>query len=72
MMPQCSYAALPITKETRDGFDYYNTSVSIYEISPLKKKSFFYVYLCMGKRVPFIVISFLFGVKIVSLGCKSE
>ncbi|KAF9791492.1 hypothetical protein SFRURICE_010966 [Spodoptera frugiperda] len=28
---KCSYTMLPITKETRNGFDYYNTSVEIYE-----------------------------------------
>lgn len=28
LIPQCSFANLPITKETRNGFDYYNTSVS--------------------------------------------
>ncbi|CAG9137338.1 unnamed protein product [Plutella xylostella] len=33
MMPQCSYAALPITKETRDGFDYYNTSFAMFVAS---------------------------------------
>ncbi|XP_045510438.1 protein GPR107 [Colias croceus] len=31
--PQCSYAVLPITKETRDGFDYYNTSFAMYVAS---------------------------------------
>ncbi|XP_047543710.1 protein GPR107 [Vanessa atalanta] len=31
--PQCSYAVLPITKETRNGFDYYNTSFAMYVAS---------------------------------------
>ncbi|XP_063838040.1 protein GPR107 [Ostrinia nubilalis] len=28
-VPQCSFAHLPITKETRNGFDYYNTSFAM-------------------------------------------
>ncbi|XP_041987347.1 protein GPR107 [Aricia agestis] len=31
--PQCSYAVLPITKETRNGTDYYNTSFAMYVAS---------------------------------------
>ncbi|KAL0902188.1 hypothetical protein ABMA27_000120 [Loxostege sticticalis] len=29
LIPQCSFANLPITKETRNGFDYYNTSFAM-------------------------------------------
>ncbi|XP_072930795.1 protein GPR107 [Epargyreus clarus] len=31
--PQCSYAVLPIFRESRDGFDYYNTSFAMYVAS---------------------------------------
>ncbi|CAG9558483.1 unnamed protein product [Danaus chrysippus] len=31
--PQCSHAVLPITKDTRDGYDYYNTSFAMYVAS---------------------------------------
>ncbi|CAK1588495.1 unnamed protein product [Parnassius mnemosyne] len=47
---QCSNAVLPITKETRNGFDYYNTSFAMYVASDKEEGLYnLYFHNCPGK-----------------------
>ncbi|XP_013149519.1 PREDICTED: protein GPR107 [Papilio polytes] len=50
---QCSNAVLPITKETREGFDYYNTSFAMYVASDKEEGLYnLYFHNCPGKENP--------------------